>query len=210
MIVLYLIVVWQKNPVPNGVPESEINLDKSIVKIAKGGLYLSQAEKNKIIAALAYTENNLFKQDQDFLDFLSKKNNLESTYYNIKNLIQNKNLTNNNFNGKNIMTCLQEIEDQINGSYNKIFDLSPIEDSLNKIMKSITPNNVESEKQRILNDVNDYQKKIDEGKIKLEQKEMNDAVNMLDYFKKQLYLAIDMKEIQNLKKEFNTEKRKYF
>ena len=188
----------------------KINLDKSIVKIAKRGLYLSQAEKNKIIAGFAYTENNLFKQDQDFLDFLSKKNNLESTYYNIKNLIQNKNLTNNNFNGKNIMTCLQEIEDQINGSYNKIFDLSPIEDSLNKIMKSITPNNVESEKQRILNDVNDYQKKIDEGKIKLEQKEMNDAVNMLDYFKKQLYLAIDMKEIQNLKKEFNTEKRKYF
>ena len=188
----------------------KINLDKSIVKIAKRGLYLSQAEKNKIIAALAYTENNLFKQDQDFLDFSSKKNNLESTYYNIKNLIQNKNLTNNNYNGKNIMTCLQEIEDQINGSYNKIFDLTPIEDSLNKIMKSITPNNVESEKQRILNDVNDYQKKIDEGKIKLEQKEMNDAVNMLDYFKKQLYLAIDMKEIQNLKKEFNTEKRKYF
>ena len=188
----------------------KINLDKSIVKIAKRGLYLSQAEKNKIIAGLAYTENNLFKQDQDFLDFLSKKNTLESTYYNIKNLIQNKNLTNNNYNGKNIMTCLQEIEDQINGSYNKIFDLSPIEDSLNKIMKSITPNNVESEKQRILNDVNDYQKKIDEGKIKLEQKEMNDAVNMLDYFKKQLYLAIDMKEIQNLKKEFNTEKRKYF
>ena len=183
----------------------KINLDKSIVKIAKRGLYLSQAEKNKIIAALAYTENNLFKQDQDFLDFLSKKNTLESTYYNIKNLIQNKNLTNNNFNGKNIMTCLQEIEDQINGTYNKIFDLTPIEDSLNKIMKSITPNNVESEKQRILNDVNDYQKKIDEGKIKLEQKEMNDAVNMLDYFKKQLYLAIDMKEIQNLKKEFNTE-----
>ena len=188
----------------------KINLDKSIVKIAKRGLYLSQAEKNKIIAALAYTENNLFKQDQDFLDFSSKKNTLESTYYNIKNLIQNKNLTNNNYNGKNIMTCLQEIEDQINGTYNKIFDLTPIEDSLNKIMKSITPNNVESEKQRILNDVNDYQKKIDEGKIKLEQKEMNDAVNMLDYFKKQLYLAIDMKEIQNLKKEFNTEKRKYF
>ena len=188
----------------------KINLDKSIVKIAKRGLYLSQAEKNKIIAALAYTENNLFKQDQDFLDFLSKKNTLESTYYNIKNLIQNKNLTNNNYNGKNIMTCLQEIEDQINGSYNKIFDLTPIEDSLNKIMKSITPSNVETEKQRMLNDVNDYQKKIDEGKIKLEQKEMNDAVNMLDYFKKQLYLAIDMKEIQNLKKEFNTEKRKYF
>jgi len=188
----------------------KINLDKSIVKIAKRGLYLSQAEKNKIIAALAYTENNLFKQDQDFLDFSSKKNTLESTYYNIKNLIQNKNLTNNNYNGKNIMTCLQEIEDQINGSYNKIFDLTPIEDSLNKIMKSITPSDVESEKQRMLNDVNDYQKKIDEGKIKLEQKEMNDAVNMLDYFKKQLYLAIDMKEIQNLKKEFNTEKRKYF
>ena len=188
----------------------KINLDKNIVKIAKRGLYLSQAEKNKIIAGLAYTENNLFKQDQDFLDFSSKKNTLESTYYNIKNLIQNKNLTNNNYNGKNIMTCMQEIEDQINGSYNKIFDLTPIEDSLNKIMKSITPSNVESEKQRMLNDVNDYQKRIDEGKTKLKQKEINDAANMLDYFKKQLYLAIDMKEIQNLKKEFNAEKRKYF
>ena len=188
----------------------KINLDKNIVKIAKRGLYLSQAEKNKIIAGLAYTENNLFKQDQDFLDFSSKKNTLESTYYNIKNLIQNKNLTNNNYNGKNIMTCMQEIEDQINGSYNKIFDLTPIEDSLNKIMKSITPSNVESEKQRMLNDVNDYQKRIDEGKTKLKQKEINDAANMLDYFKKQLYLAIDLKEIQNLKKEFNAEKRKYF
>ena len=188
----------------------KINLDKSIIRIVKRGLYLSQNEKNKKIAELTYSENQLFKQDQDFLDFCDKKNNLESTYYNIKNLIQNKNLTNNDCDGKNIMTCLQEVENQLNDSYNKIFDLTPIEESLNKIMLSITPSNVDNEKQKMMNEVNDYRKRIDDGKVRLDEKGKTDAVNMLEFFKKQLYLAIDLKEIQNLKKEFNAEKRKYF
>jgi len=42
------------------------------------------------------------------------------------------------------------------------------------------------------------------------KKKVNDANNMLDYFKKQLNLTIDLKELQNLTKEFNAEKRKYF
>ena len=188
----------------------KINLDKSIIRIVKRGLYLSQNEKNKKIAELTYSENQLFKQDQDFLDFCDKKNNLESTYYNIKNLIQNKNLTNNDCDGKNIMTCLQEVENQLNDSYNKIFDLTPIEESLNKIMLSITPSNVDTEKQKMMNEVNDYRKRIDDGKVRLDEKGKTDAVNMLEFFKKQLYLAIDLKEIQNLRKEFNSEKRKYF
>ena len=188
----------------------KINLDKSIIRIVKRGLYLSQNEKNKKIAELTYTENQLFKQDQDFLDFSDKKNNLESTYYNIKNLIQNKNLTNNDCEGKNIMTCLQEIENQLNDNQNKIFDLTPIEESLNKIMLSITPSNVDTEKQKMMNEVNDYRKRIDDGKVRLDEKGKTDAVNMLEFFKKQLYLAIDLKEIQNLRKEFNAEKRKYF
>ena len=188
----------------------KINLDKSIIRIVKRGLYLSQNEKNKKIGELTSTENQLFKQDQDFLNFSDKKNNLESTYYNIKNLIQSKNLTNNDCDGKNIMTCLTEIENQLNDSHNKIFDLTPIEDYLNKIMASITPSNVDAEKQKLTNEINDYKKKIDDGKTKLDEKGINDAVNMIEYFKKQLYLAIDLKDVQNLRKEFNTEKRKYF
>ena len=188
----------------------KILLNKNFIKIVKRGLYLSQKEKNQIIAALSYTENNIFKKDQEFLDFSTKKNNLESTFYNVKNLIQNKNLTNKTLNGKNIMTCLQEIEDQINESYDKIFDLTPIEDYLNKIISSITPSNVASEKEKMLNEVNKYKKMIDEGKSKLPEKEINNANNMLEYFKKQLFLVIDLKEFQNLNREFNAEKRKYF
>ena len=62
----------------------------------------------------------------------------------------------------------------------------------------------------MMNEVNKYQKSIDDGKTKLGQKELNDATNMLDYFKKQLYLVIDLNELQNLNKEFNAEKGKYF
>ena len=188
----------------------KIDLNKNIIKISKRGLYLSANESNKVIAELSYNEENLFKKDKDFIDFSAKKNSLESTFYNVKNLIQNKNLSGNEYEGKNIMTCMQEIENQINDNYNKIFDLSPIEDYLNKIVTSITPNDVAQEKDKMMNEVNKYQKSIDDGKTKLGQKELNDANNMLDYFRKKLYLVIDQKELKDLNKEFNAEKRKYF
>ena len=43
-----------------------------------------------------------------------------------------------------------------------------------------------------------------------EQKVKNDAENMLEYFKKKLHLIVDMNELNNLVKEFNSEKIKYF
>ena len=188
----------------------KIDLNKNIIKIAKRGLYLSTSQNNKIIGEMTSNEENLFKKDQDFIDFSDKKNNLESTFYNVKNLIQNKNLSNADYNGKNVMSCLEEIENQINDNYNKIFDLSPIEDYLNKILLSITPSDVSKEKDKMLNEVEKYQKNIDDGKTKLDQKEINDAKNMLDYFRKKLHLVIDLNELKNLNKEFNSEKRKYF
>ena len=188
----------------------KIDLNKYIIKIAKRGLYLSTSQNNKIIGEMTSNEENLFKKDQDFIDFSDKKNNLESTFYNVKNLIQNKNLSNADYNGKNVMSCLEEIENQINDNYNKIFDLSPIEDYLNKILLSITPSDVSKEKDKMLNEVEKYQKNIDDGKTKLDQNEINDAKNMLDYFRKKLHLVIDLNELKNLNKEFNAEKRKYF
>ena len=172
-------------------------------------MYLSQSSKNKIVAGLTYTENAIFKKDQDFLEYSNKRNDLESYLYKVKNLIQSKNLENNTYNGNTIMSNLQEIEDQINDNYGKIFDLKPIEDNLTKIMESITPSNVIKEKEKMINEINDYRKIIEEGKSKLEEKEINDASNMLDYFIKQLNLVIDLKELQSLNKEFNAEKKKY-
>ena len=186
----------------------KINLDKSLIKIVKRGLYLSQAQKNQIIAGLNYTEQNLFKIDQDFINFSAKKNSLESDFYNVKNLIQNKNFTNVQYNGKNIMSCLQEIEDQLNDNYNKIVDLTPIEDYLQKIVQSVTPNDIAQEKEKILKEINNYQQAIKEGQ--LDQKLRTDAENMLEYFKKKLYLIVEMNELRNMIGEFNSEKRKYF
>ena len=179
----------------------KINLEKSIIKIVKRGLYLSQAQKNKIIA-----EQNLFKIDQDFINFSAKKNSLEGDFYNVKNLLQNKNLTNAQYNGKNIMSCMQEIEDQLNDSYNKIFDLAPLEDYLYKIVQSITPNDIAIEKNRVMNEISGYEQKLNS----LDAKRKNDASNMLEYFKKKLQLIVDMNEFRKLMVEFNSEKRKYF
>ena len=184
----------------------KINLEKSIIKIVKRGLYLSQAQKNKIIAELNYTEQNLFKIDQDFINFSAKKNSLEGDFYNVKNLLQNKNLTNAQYNGKNIMSCMQEIEDQFNDSYNKIFDLAPLEDYLYKIVQSITPNDISIEKNRVMNEISGYEQKLNS----LDAKRKNDASNMLEYFKKKLQLIVDMNEFRKLMVEFNSEKRKYF
>ena len=184
----------------------KINLEKSIIKIVKRGLYLSQAQKNKIIAELNYTEQNLFKIDQDFINFSAKKNSLEGDFYNVKNLLQNKNLTNAQYNGKNIMSCMQEIEDQLNDSYNKIFDLAPLEDYLYKIVQSITPNDISIEKNRVMNEISGYEQRLNS----LDAKRKNDASNMLEYFKKKLQLIVDMNELRKLMVEFNSEKRKYF
>ena len=185
----------------------KINLEKNVIKIVKRGLYLSQAQKNKIIAGLSYTEQNLFKIDQEFINFSAKKNSLEGDFYNVKNMIQNKNLTNATYNGKNIMTCMQEIEDKLNDNYNQIFDLTPIEQYLDQIIQSITPNDIANEKNKILNEINGYEQRVN-GITDLKTK--NDAVNMLLYFKKKLRLIVDMNELRNLMGEFNNEKGKYF
>ena len=185
----------------------KISLEKNVVKIVKRGLYLSQAQKNKIIAGLSYTEQNLFKIDQDFINFSTKKNSLEGDFYNVKNMIQNKNLTNSTYNGKNIMTCMQEIEDKLNDNYNQIFDLTPIEQYLDQIIQSITPEDIANEKNKILNEINGYEQRVN-GITDLKMK--NDAVNMLLYFKKKLRLIVDMNELRNLMGEFNNEKGKYF
>ena len=186
----------------------KISLDKNIIKIVKRGLYLSQSQRNKIIAELNYTEKNLFKIDEEFINFSARKNSLEGDFYKVKNLVQNKNLTNVQYNGKNIMSCLQEIEDQLNDSYNKIIDLTPIENYLHNIVQSITPNDIAKEKEKMMQEINNYQQRINNGN--LDQKTKNDAENMLEYFQKKLHFIVDMNELRNLIGEFNNEKSKYF
>ena len=103
---------------------------------------------------------------------------------------------------------MQEIEDKLNDNYNEIIDLTPIEDYLQKIIESITPKDIANEKNKIMNEISGYEQRLNGGNY--DTKTRNDAVNMLEYFKKKLKLIVDMNELSNLKRELNNEKIKYF
>ena len=73
----------------------KINFSRSLIKVVKRELYPSQASIEKNINSYTNHENQLFVNDQAFIDFSFNKNNLESKLYNIKGKIQNNNDLNN-------------------------------------------------------------------------------------------------------------------
>ena len=158
-------------------------------------------------------------KDKEFIEFSYNKNHLESKLYNLKGKIQYDNNFNNiQYNNKNVLDCLQEIEDKLNENHQNIIDLTPLETYLDNIIKEITPKNMIEQKEKILKQINDYQKIMNEEKEKLNKKEtskynentINNALNMLENFKKKLYLILDSNELYNTITEFDNEKMKYF
>ena len=197
----------------------KINFTKDLIKVVKRGLYSSSADIEKNVNLYTTNENNLFMKDKEFIEFSYNKNHLESKLYNIKGKIQYDNNFNNiQYNNKNVLDCLQEIEDKLNENHQNIIDLTPLETYLDNIIKEITPKNMIEQKEKILKQINDYQKIMNEEKEKLNKKEtskynentINNALNMLENFKKKLYLILDSNELYNLITEFDNEKMKYF
>ena len=197
----------------------KINFSKNLIKVIKRELYPSHNEIEQNINLFTNNENVLFKKDEEFINFSFQKNDLESKLYQIKNKIQNNNNINTlQCNGKNVMKCLQEIEDKLYESHNDIFELNPLKENLDNIIKSITPSNIVASKEQFLNQINEYLNVInlEEEKIRMNQQskfdknQINDASNMLENFKNKLYLTIDLDELNNLKSEFESEKIKYF
>ena len=175
--------------------------------------------KENFILAFLNNENISFKQDEEFIHFSFQKNDLESKIYNIKNKIQN----NSNYNllqcnGKNVIECLQEIEDKLNESHTNIIELNPLRESLDNVISSITPQNIIEAKEQLMNQIKQYQNIInqEEEKIrknqlsKYDKNQINDASNMLEYFRNKLYLTFESNELNNLNAEFESEKIKYF
>ena len=195
----------------------KIELTRKIVKVDKRNLYISGVEINKKIGELTEKENVLFKQDQDFINFSAKKNDLESNLYDVKNMIQSNRLENSQCDGKNVNDYLMEIEDKIINSANKLEDLKPLEENLKKVILSLTPKNVQKEKERIMNVIDKFYKNIeDEGnnlklgkRTRFTETEIKDVKNMLDHFRKKLGLAINLNEVKNLDRDFEVEKRKF-
>ena len=197
----------------------KINFSKNLIKVVKRELYPSHQQIEKNVNLYSNNENILFKRDEEFINFSFQKNDLESKLYQIKNKIQdNTNYNTLQYNGKNVMECLQEIEDKLNENHNNVFELTPLKESLNNIINSITPQNILSLKEQLMNQIKEFQDKInqEEENIKMNQptkfdKNMiNDALNMLENFKNKIYLTIDFNELNNLQAEFENEKIKYF
>jgi molecular chaperone DnaK (HSP70) len=197
----------------------KINFSKNLIKVVKRELYPSQSQIDKNIKLYTDNENKLFVNDQAFIDFCYNKNNLESKLYNIKGKIQNNyQFSNLQYNNKNIMQCLQEIEDKINENQQNIFDLVPLENYLDNIIKEITPKNMVDKKEKLIQEINGYLNVINQEKEKINMNQqsrfnknnINDALNMLNNFKNKLYLTLDPNELYNLNFEFDNEKIKYF
>ena len=197
----------------------KINFSKNLIKVIKRELYPSHAEIERNINLYTTNEKDLFKKDEEFINFSFQKNDFESKLYQIKNKIQD----NNNYNtiqidGKNIMECLQEIEDKLNESHNNIIELNPLKESFDNIIKTITPKNIVGFKEQLMEQIKEYQNIInsEDEKIKnnkpskYDKNQINDALNMLDNFWNKLYLTIDMNELNNIHSEFESEKVKYF
>ena len=121
----------------------KINFSKNLLKVVKRELYPSHIQIEKNVNLYSNNENILFKRDEEFINFSFHKNDLESKLYQIKNKIQdNSNYNTLQYNGRNILECLQEIEDKLNENYNIIFELTSLKESLNNIINSITPRNI--------------------------------------------------------------------
>ena len=197
----------------------KINFTRNLIKVVKRELYLGQSQIEKNIHLFKENENNLFKKDEEFISFSFKKNSLESKLYNIKGKIQyDSNFNTIQYNGKNVVDCLQEIEDKLNENHKKIFDLTPLQEYLDNIIKEITPKNMLEHKEQLLAQINNCRNIIDQENEKLKMKQeskynqekINDALNMLENFSNKLYLILDPNELYNLTQEFDNEKIKYF
>ena len=190
-----------------------------MIKVVARELYPSQNEVNNIIKIYTDNENALFAKDQQFINFSDDKNNLESKLYNIKNKVQSdSNLSNIKYDNKNILDCLYEIENKLNDNHSTIFDLTPLINQLDNIINLITPKDVLNGKGRLLQHISMCQNILDKEKNNLNSGQrsrytpeiINEAAKMLEHFKSRIYLALSMEEVNNLMREFDNERIKYF
>ena len=197
----------------------KIDFSRNLIKVVKRGLYQSNIQINKNIELYSNKENSLFIKDKKYIDFSNNKNNLESKLYNLKSKIQyNSILTNIKYNNKNILDCLKEIEDKLYEDHLNIFDLSPLENYLDNIIREITPKNIVGYKENLLKEINYYQNIMNQEKentkmrkpSRYDKSTITNAENMLDNFKNKLYLILEPNELNELNNEFNKEKIKYF
>ncbi|MCQ2819894.1 MAG: Hsp70 family protein [archaeon] len=197
-------------------PLSGQNLSK-IIKVTQRELYLQNNIIEDFVKRLKAEESKMLKKDIKFKTYLEKVNQIEGRCYEVKNKINNKNLSSMTIRGKNVMDILQDIEDGLSDSRDNIIDLKNYENSLDEILSAIIPGNIIKIKAELRKKIKDYGEKLNveliniiEGKnSKLTQEEVDRISSMLNHFSNKLELCDDINVYNELKKEFDNEMKAY-
>ena len=196
----------------------KIQINDNIYKITNREIYPDKNETIKKINEYKSKEKILFEIDTNYKNFSRQKNNLLSKLYNIKNKINDSGLNDNLFENKKIKDILEEYENELLDSNNELLDLSIMSNKLDTIVKNLLSNDLKNRVKEILNKITNYQTKISEEYIQLlsgnqsylNEKQINDASNMLEHFVKKFNLVLSIDELKKIEVEFENEIKKYF
>ena len=195
-----------------------LTISNGVIKVSKREIYQNPKERIENIKNMNERELRLIKIDEDFKIYDAKRNQLEGRCYEIKNKISGKEIENKDFNGKSLREVLNDIENNLVDIQSKVTDLNPIEKQFEEIFEFMTPSDIINEKKEFLekiknykNDIINEQDKIAKGEEgKYTQKQIEDALNMLEHFQTKLGLEDNKSGLTQLINEFNAELKKYF
>ena len=195
-----------------------LSTSNGIIKVTKRDLYQNPKERIDSIKNMNEREMRLIKIDEDFKIYDAKRNQLEGRCYEIKNKISGKEIENKEFNGKTLKEVMNDIENNLIDIQSKVTDLTQIEKQFYDIFEFMTPPEIANEKKELIDNISNYrneilneQEKIAKGEEgKFTQKQIEDALNMLEHFKTKLGLEDTKEGLNQLSLEFKEEIKKYF
>ena len=191
--------------------------NNNIYKIING-IYSDKHKNEQIVNEYKNKEKVLFDKDRNYKNYLKQKNDLLNKLFNIKNKINENGLGDKIFEDKKINTILEDIENNLNDLNNEILNLEELFLYLDKIVSNLVNDDLKQKTKDFINKISEYQNKLSEEYQKLfsgemtslDEKQINNASNMLEHFIKKLNLILSVDDLKNLKEEFQNEIRKYF
>jgi hypothetical protein len=195
-----------------------INQQNGLITISKREIYQNPKERMNLIVQMSKKENEFIRRDENFKIYSAKRNQLEGRVYDIRNKISGKPISNQMFNGKPLIEFINDIENKLNTIQKQITDLTPFQNLLDQIFNFITPRGIIQPKNDLMSEILFYQNKISEEYSKLlsgqsckfNQKEIDDISNMLEHFKTKTGIEDNIQNLNELRREFGEEIKKYF
>ena len=191
---------------------------KGAIIISKREIYQNPQNRVNLITQMNKKENELIKRDEDFKLYSAKRNQLEGRVYDIKNKISGKPISNQNFNGKPLSVFINDIENKLNDIQNQITDLSQFQKVIEQIFNFITPSGIVEPKKELMEQISFYQNNVSEEYSKLlsgqnckfNQNQIEEISNMLEHFKTKTGIEDNIQNLNELKREFILEIKKYY